>query len=269
MDFTVAAPPSYVGVATGETYIWRASVSADNLDSAGEALFGSNWAMMYDTFEDFWENLTHCPWNFFQGAGLKVVLTNVSDEITAYYPSIPASGIYLDEWAAGCNDNYTLVYNSSGVTWPMMYVLDPSYLGPTNWQYYITSYYFTSIGLDWTDLADYWQDDVDSSPYTAGNVTITPLSNGLDIELKDKYLEYLLYLMGGSSYVTGPLSDAEITLTWNSKGVFQKAVLEYGGVEIATAYLEEGIPGYEFSIFMGITAATIVGLIYVIKKKKK
>lgn len=276
-NFATAAPPSYVGIRTGESYTWSIDPAMENINATGIALFGvTNWTFMYEYFVQLWENMTYCPFNFFQGVGMKLVLTNVSDEITLpYYSTIPVgSAVYFDEYVSYCNNNYTLVYNSSGSTYPMMYIYDPTYLNSTNWMYYIAggTPVFTSVGLNWALVAASWQTYTLTSPYTSGNVTITPLSNGLKINLKAVYLEWLFNMMSGGVFTIGSLSDADITLTWNAKGVFSKGIVEYGGIELVNAYLvgeEPGIPGYELPLLIGTSAFTTIGLIYTIMRKKK
>jgi hypothetical protein len=280
MDFSVAAPPSYVGIRTGETYTWKADLAADNLNTTANALFGDNWTFMYEYLSEWWQNNTYCPFNFMQGAGMRLVLTNVSDELNtpSYYPIPEASGLYFDEYISFCNDNYTLVVNSSVYSSPMMYLNDPTYFNSTNWQLYIAGGgmpVFVPIGLNWVLIATYWNTHILTSPYTAGNVTVSALSNGLIINLNDKYLEWVLKMMGGENYTVGTLSlsNAEISLTWNAKGVFTRGEVEYGDLLMATGYLEGegvgGIPGYELTILFGLTLASTVGLIYSIMKKRK
>ncbi|GAH85848.1 unnamed protein product, partial [marine sediment metagenome] len=70
-NVAVAAPPSYVGVKKGDTYIWRASLNTVNLNTTAIALVGEdNWTLMYELFLAYFENSTGMEFDFLSGAGI-------------------------------------------------------------------------------------------------------------------------------------------------------------------------------------------------------
>lgn len=273
-NVAVAAPPSYVGVKKGETYIWTASLNMVNLNATAIALFGEdNWTYMYNYFLEYYENNTGMEFDFLAGAGMKAVIQNVTDEMPhPYYTGLVGSGLYFDYYQAYAANNWTLVYNSTMYPDPMIFLIDPSSLNESTIMFGMMGMpLFMSIGYNYTMFADFYQDMIESSPYTNGNMTFQVHGNGFKYVIKANYLEYMFNLTG-APFDIGTLSDVTMTFTWNSIGVFDYASLAYGGLKLATAQLvptDDGIiPGYELVTILGVSLATFIALVYTIRKKK-
>ena len=272
----VAAPPSYVGVKKGETYIWTANLNVVNLNATAIALVGEdNWTYYYNYLLEYFENNTGMEFDFFKGAGLKAVITNVTDEMPhpySFVTGVTGVGIYSDIYVAYAANNWTLYLNSTTYSFPLFFLSDPSTLNESTIMYATTGMpLFMPIGFNYSMFVDVNQAMMESSPYTNGNLTFQVQGNGYKMIIKAAYLE-LSYNMTGAPYEIGPLSDAEITFRWNSNGVFDYASLAYGGLTLATAQLvttDDGfIPGYELVTILGVSLATFMALVYAIRKKK-
>jgi len=271
-NVAVAAPPSYVGVKTGETYIWRASLNMVNLNTTANLLFGAdNWTLMYESFILYFETNTGMEFDFLKGAGMKAVLTNVTDEMPhPWITGFDVGGLYFDQYVSYAENNWTLVTNSSMFTEPMLYLFNPSDLNSSTITMAAPNL-FTSKGYNYAMFVTFLQTMIASDPYMNGNITVAVEGNGFTMTLKAAYLEYMFESLG-APYEMGTLKDAKMTFRWNSNGVFDKGSLKYDGLELATAYLETDevpfIPGYELVTILGVSLVTFIALVYTIKKKK-
>lgn len=273
-NVSVAAPPSYVGVKTGDEFVWTTSLNIAGINATGVALFGlSNWTFMYEYFFEFMQNNTGVETPLIAGAGMKLVMTNVSDEIPhPYVPGLVGSGLYFDQYMAYEPNNWTLMVNSSGISSPMIYLIDPSLLNETNIMSAIYSTpIFLPIGFDYSTFVSVWSSMILLNPYLNGNVTVQVQGNGFRVTLNADYLGWVYSLMG-SPFEIGTLSNAVLTARWNSNGVFDYGSIAYGGVTIATAQLQttstDEIPGFEIVTIIGVSLVSIVALVYIQRKKK-
>jgi hypothetical protein len=279
---SVAVPPSYVGVKEGDEFIWTSSLNMVNLNASAIALFGEdNWTYMYNYFLEFFENNTGMEFDFLAGAGMKVVIQNVTDEMPhPYYPGMNASGIYIDYYIAYAANNWTLVAEAANFTNPMMFLIDPNTLNESTIMYGISGTPFIMpIGFNYSMFADVYQTMIESDPYLNGNITIQVQGNRFEVTLKAAFLAYMFDMMG-APFEIGTLSDAVMTFRWNNTGVFEYASLEYGGLTLVTAQLvttenddddddvDDLIPGYGLVTILGVSLATFIALVYTISKKK-
>lgn len=271
-NVSVAAPPSYVGVKNGDEFIWTASLNIANLNATGLAVFGvENWTIMYEHFLDYFENSTGMQFDFFAGAGMKIVMKNVSDVIP--HPSFPdtfGSGLYFDYYMAYAANNWTLLTAAANMTSPMIYVIDPSPLNESTISYALSNSLpiIMPIGLNYGMLATSFQTAIDAVPRLAGNMTVQVQGNGLKFTFKPAFLEWMINTTA-LAFEFGPLSDAVMTCRWNSDGVFEYGSVTYGGLTIATAQLvpPDAIPGYEIVTIIGVSIVTILAVIYIKRKK--
>jgi hypothetical protein len=259
-NVSVAAPPSYVGIKNGDTYIWTANLNVANLNATAIALFGEdNWTYMYEYFMEYYENNTGMEFQ------------NVTDEIYPFLPGVNASGVFFDYYVAYAANNWTLVSNATTYPFPMIYFIDPSVLNESTIMYgMMGTPLFMSKGFNYTMFVDVYQAMIASIPELNGNVTIQVHGNGFKITYKAVYLEYM-FNMTGVPFEIGTLSDADMIITWNSNGVLNYASLAYGGLTLATAQLvttDDGfIPGYELVTILGVSVTTILAIIYMKRKK--
>ena len=289
-NVSVAAPPSYVGVKIGDEFIWTSSLNMANLNSSAIALFGEeNWTYMYEYFLEFFENNTGMEFDFLTGAGIKAVITNVTDEMPYPYmsPGLNGSGIYFDYYIAYAANNWILVYNSTMDPYPMIFLINPSTLNESTIMYSMSGLpLFMPIGYNYSMFADFYQVIIESNPYMNGNMTLQVQGNGFKYVIKANFLEYMFDMMG-APFDIGTLFDAEMTFRWNNIGVFDYASLVYGGLTLATAQLvttddddddvdpvddpvdsDVLIPGYELVTIIGISITTILAIVYTKCKKK-
>ena len=274
-NVAVAAPPSYVGVKKGDTYIWTANLNMVNINATAIALIGEdNWTYYYNYLLEYFENNTGMEFDFLAGAGFKAVIQNVTDEIYPMFmiPGVNASGLFFDQYISYAANNWTLVSNSSMSTWPTNQLVNPSALNESTIMYgMMGTPLFMSKGFDYAMFVTVYQAMIAADPYMNGNFSIALQGNGFKMTYKAAYLEYM-FNMTGAPFEVGTLSDAGITLRYNSNGVLDYASLAYGGVELASAQLvttEDGfIPGYELVTILGVSLATFIALVYTIRKKK-
>jgi hypothetical protein len=273
-NVSVAAPPSYVGIKTGDEFIWTASFNIVNLNATGVALFGAdNWTLMYEYFLEFMQNGTGMETPLIAGAGMKFVMQNVSDEIPhPYTPGLYGSGVYFDQYVAYELDNWTLVSEAANYSNPMIYIVDPSLLNETNIMSAMMGMpIFLPIGFPFNTFITYWSSMIAANPYLNGNVTVQVQGNGFRVTLNPTYLAWV-YSNMGSPFEIGTLSSAVLTARWNSNGVFDYGTLEYGGLTMATAQLvtseDDLIPGFEVVTLIGVSLVSIIALVYIQRKKK-
>ena len=279
-NVSVAVPPSfpsypsYVGVKIGDEFLWTTSLNMVNLNATGIALFGAdNWTFMHDYFLGIFENSTGMEFDFFSGAGMKVVIKNVTDEIPhPLIPELNGSGIYFDSYVAYAANNWTLVNEAANFTSPMNFLIDPSIVHESTilYTFSIGMPLFMPIGYNYSMYAKIYHNIIADNPYLNGNVTIQGQGNGFKITLKPTYLEWM-FNQTGAPFEIGTLSDAVMTLRWNSIGVFDYASLDYGGLTLATVQLvpsDDSIPGYELITILGVSIVTILAIIYIKRRKK-
>ncbi len=271
-NVSVAAPPSYVGVKNGDEFIWTASLNVVNLNSTGSLLFGAaEWTYMYEYFLDYFKNTTHMDFDFLAGAGMKAVMVNVSDVIPHPYLPFSGSGLYFDFYTASAANNWTLRSAAANMTYPMIFLIDPSSLNEsTVLNVFSGTPLIMPVGFNYTMLAKGFQTMIATIPRLDGNMTVEVLGNGLKITMKQLYIEWMVNITMGPTEL-GTLSDVVMTARWNSIGVFDYGSVAYGGLTLATAQLmptDEGlIPGYEIVTILGISIVTIIAIIYIKRKK--
>jgi hypothetical protein len=270
-----AAPPSYVGVKIGDEFIWRASLNMANINATAISLIGEeNWTLGYNMLMELYKNATGSEFTGLAGAGIKVEVTNVTDEV-AVTPYLNASALSFDLYTSGGNNNWTLQLNSSAISGPMGYLVDPSMLNESTILYGLIGTeipVFTPIGLNFTMLAQTIQTEIDSSPSTAGNVTAEAQGTGLKFTILGTYLDDLANSTGEIPFNITGFGDIVATVKWNSNGVLERGTVAYGGLTLITIYLETGsasIPGYEFIILAVASGSAVIAIIYIHKKKIK
>jgi hypothetical protein len=270
-----ATPPNYLGVKKGDEFIWRGSINMANINATAVTLFGAdNWTYMYNYFTEYYKNETGDDFGLIGAPGIKMVIKNVTDEITGVYTgSLSGVGLLPDLYADNGNGTWQLMLNSSSFppgSFPF-YVINPSSINETTFSYALTSEFVIPIGLNFATIAGWWQTAMTANPIFNGNVTIAAEGYGLKITFMSKFFEWFLNYTGFPFNITGILSDADIHLRWNSQGVFEYGSIIYGGLTIATAQLETSaaIIGYDLIILIGTSTLSIITIIYIYKKKNQ
>ncbi len=265
VNISSAAPPSYIGVATGDEFTWVPSINMNNINSTGIALVGQdNWTLMYNMLLEYYENSTGTDFSAFAGSGVKLAVKNVSDEITVA-PGIFAGLLTVDISVSQGNNNWTLMANNT-----MYPIYDPNSLNETTIMAAFggiplimakeTNYTMMSVGF--TSI-------IESNPYTAGNITIQTQGNGLKITLKSTYFDAMINTSSVPFELT--LGDVVFNVRWNSNGVFEYGELVYGGLTLVSIQLttSDSIPGFEIATIIGVSITSILAIIYIQRKKHK
>jgi len=265
VDTSMAAPPSYIGVAKGDEYVWVPIINMANVNTTGIALFGQeNWTIAYDMLSELYKNETGMDLGSFVGAGIKVAVKDVSDEITVA-PGIFASELTIDISVSAGLNNWTMVVNNTVVP-----IYDPNSLNETT----IMAGFggiplIMAKGFNYSMFTNFMSTEIAADPYLNGNLTVQTQGIGFKITLKANFLS-LMFNSSGVPFDVGTLGDAIFNVRWNSNGVFEYGSLEYGGLAIASIQLTAGddsIPGFEIVTIIGVSIVTILAIIYIKRKK--
>jgi len=265
VDTSMAAPPSYIGVATGDEYLWVPTINMANVNTTGIALFGlENWTIAYDMLSELYKNETGMELGSFIGAGIKVLVKNVSDQITVA-PGIFSSELTIDVFGSAGLDNWTMLVNNT-----MIPIYDPNSLNETTIMAGFSGIpLIMAKGFNYSMFANFMSDEIAADPFLNGNVTVQVQGVGLKITLKATYLS-LMFNSSGAPFDLGTLGDAVFNARWNSNGVFEYGSLEYGGLTIAAIQLvgsDDSIPGFEIATIIGVSIVTVLAIIYIKRKK--
>jgi len=268
-NYTIAAPPNYVGVQAGQQYTWIPSFNFANINATAISLVGEdNWTAAYAMLEELFENETGMDFSLIGGTGLRMTIHNVTDE--RIDSGIRYSAIWVNIDVAMSANNWTRVVNATDSSSEMFRIINPADINETTFMYVFMSPPIIPIGLNFDFIADRLNNFTNSNPYTAGNYTYARNGNGLKVTIKGDYLEFMLNETGSPFNVTD-LADVVATVRWNNFGVLDYASIAYGGLVLATASLatDLGIPGFTISLVIGVSICTLIALVVVIKKKNK
>jgi len=261
---SMAAPPSYIGVATGDEYVWAPTINMVNVNATGIALFGEdNWTLAYNMIVELYENSTGIDFGTFSGAGIKLAVKNVSDEITIS-PGIFASAVNVDLFTSAGNNNWTMFANNT-----VYGIYDPNSLNETTIVYGFAGIpLIMAKGFNYGMMTTAFNTMITADPYLNGNITIQTQGLGFKITLKSAYLESSLNMSSLPFNFT--LGDVVFNVRWNLNGVFEYGSVEYGGLTIASILLvssDDLIPGFEIVTIIGVSIVTILTIIYIKQKK--
>lgn len=261
---STAAPPSYIGVASGDEFTWVPSINMGNINATGIGLFGQdNWTLIYNMLLGYYQNSTGMDFSSFAGSGIKLAVKNVTDEITVA-PGIFAVGLTIDISVSSGNNNWSLFANNT-----MIPIYDPNSLNETT---IIASFagipLIMAKGTNYTMMSAGFMSVIATDPYLNGNITIQAQGNGLKITLKSNYFDVMFDTSSVPFDFT--LGDVVFNVRWNANGVFEYGELVYGGLTLASIELttsDDAIPGFEIATVIGVSIVTIIAIIYVKRKK--
>jgi hypothetical protein len=261
---SMAAPPSYIGVVKGDVYIWRPSLNMANVNTTAIALIGEeNWTIAYDMLMEMYENSTGMNFGSFTGTGLKLVVKNVSDEMSAG-PGLSGAEVTIDLYASAGLNNWTMVMNNT-----MMGIYNPNSLNETTIMYGFSGLpLIMAKGFNYTMFTDFMDTMIAGDPYLNGNMTVETQGRGFKITLLASYLEASINMSSMPFNFT--LGDVAFNVRWNSNGVFEYGSLDYGGLTIVSIQLvptDEMIPGFEIVTIIGVSITTIIAIVYIKRKK--
>ena len=261
---SMAAPPSYVGVVTGDEFLWVPSLNMANVNTTAIAMIGEeNWTIVYDMLMELYKNDTGMDFDFFSGAGVKVVVKNVSDEIT-FGSGIFGSNLTMDIYTSPGMNNWTSVANNTAT---MIY--DPNSLNETTIMVGFGGLpLIMAKGFNYTMFTNYISTMIAADPYLNGNITVQTQGLGFKITLLSAYLEASINMSSVPFNFT--LGDVAFNARWNGNGVFEYGSLDYGGLTIVSIQLvttDEMIPGFEIVTIIGVSITTIIAIVYIKRKK--
>jgi len=249
---SMAAPPSYIGVVKGDVYIWRPSLNMANVNTTAIALIGEeNWTIAYDMLMETYENSTGMDFGSFTGAGLKLVVKNVSDEVSAG-PGLTGAVLTYDLYTSAGFNNWTMAMNNT-----MVGIYNPNSLNETTIMYGIAGGIplIMAKGFNYIMFTDFMDTMIAADPYLNGNMTVETQGRGFKITLLASYLEASINMSSMPFNFT--LGDVAFNVRWNSNGVFEYGSLDYGGLTIVSLQLvttDDGfIPGFEIATIIGVS----------------
>ncbi|MHA2283881.1 MAG: hypothetical protein ACXAC5_23825 [Promethearchaeota archaeon] len=267
-----AAPPSYVGVSTGNSFTWIGSANMANVNDSAIGIIGyDNWTLTYNMLDELIENETGLQLGSLLAGGLKASITNISDEMALPpFMGVAVSAAISVSYEPGVWQQLT------DGSFPTMYITDPTGLDITNYHYIASGMpLFLPKGIDFNQLATWITANISSLDPAViplyNNLTVTALSDGFQATVLGPFLEWALNL-SGAPFPIPSLSNVVVDVHWNANGVFSSAELMYGGLTLVTVQLIPGtgeIPGFIIPIFLGASAIALVGVISIIRKKKR
>ncbi|MFX1419325.1 MAG: hypothetical protein ACFE9N_10435 [Promethearchaeota archaeon] len=270
VNISNAVPPSYVGVNNGNSFTWTASADVANINATGINMFGqANWTLVYGMLDFMIFNMTGMHIGAFFGGSMKMNIVNMTPEMPMY-PGINGVALYIDGFMSIEPGVWMPMMTSE---YPSMYIMDPTNINSTNFMY-IFGFGMPIIvpkGLPWTNIATWMNALLAMSPPVYNNITFAGISDGLEITVLGEFMEFAINMSGVPLPLIPTIPDALCTARWNTNGVFVYGDLSMGGLTLATAVLspEGEIPGFFIPITVGISAIAAVGIIILIRKKKK
>jgi len=265
------AAPSYVGINTGDSYIWTATTNMENINATAIAIFGAaNWSLAYMMLDLMLENITGFGLDEFFGVAIKALITNVTDELPLL-PGVNGVGVFGELSVALAPNNWTVMNDPLD---PIAVILDPTNINSTNFMYYIGmgGYpLFLPKGFPFTSVAPWMNAAFAGMPPVYSNITFSGLTDGFEITILGDFLEWTINA-SGAPFPIPSLGNFIATAQWNENGVLKYASIEYASLvlaEFTLAPFEGEIPGYIIPVSLGVGTIAVVSIIYIIRKKKR
>lgn len=270
VNVSQAAPPSYVGVKNGEQFTWVASIDMGSINTTAIALVGEeNWAIVYNMIDEMAFNETGLHLDDFLGVAFRLKISNVTDEVPLSY-SIPGVVVF-GQFSMDYGGTWVPINNPVD---PVAIICDPSYINSTNFMYFLSEGgppLLLPKGFPYATVTPWLNAFFATFAPIYSNITFSGTTNGFDLTILDEFFEWG-FNQSGIPGETPTFSNVDVEATWNENGVLDFASLSYGGLTILTLTLmsekAEEIPGFLIPVFLGAGAVTILGVIFVIQKKK-
>ncbi|MFX0105303.1 MAG: hypothetical protein ACFE75_07425 [Candidatus Hodarchaeota archaeon] len=269
------AAPTYVGINTGNSYIWIASPNMANLNATAINLMGeANWTIAYVMLNQMIENMTGFGIDDFLGVGMSAVITNMTEEMPTF-PGANGVGVYADIAFSYQPNNWTTILNTTYPDFPPIWLIDPAVINNTNFMYYMgmaggVPPLFISKGLPFASIATWMNALYATMPPVYSNMTLSGLPDGFQFTILGEFLEWSMNESGTPFPISG-LGNIVGTAKWNANGVLSYGSVSYGGLILATIELvpeAEIIPGYMIPVILGVSIFAVVSIISIIRRKK-
>ncbi|KKM23189.1 hypothetical protein LCGC14_1617730 [marine sediment metagenome] len=264
-----AAPPSWVGVSTGDTFTWRITVNVNTALNLVEDLGISG----------------EIPPGITTGLGnqeevkLKVRILAVTDQMThigVNYVNVSCMlSIILPETTTVEDvaefGHIIVEYDPTNYTQELFEVLGTNEEGMQS-----IAGLFMPTDINWASFVTELNILTGMIPDFPSGIIITALANGASVTIPSGLIEQMLEEEGlfGVEMQNMTLDDLEFSITYNDNGVLDTAEVIYGTDVLFELVLEsvngdgDEIPSYEISIVLITTIASTIGIIYYIKRKK-
>ena len=263
---SMAAPPSYIGVATGDVFVWVPSLNMANINTTAIGIVGEeNWTIAYNMLMELYENSTGMEFGSFSGAGIKLAVNDVSNEVTVA-PGIYGANLTFNMYTSPGLNHWTMVENNTVVQ-----ICDPNSLNETTIMDGLELGGLPLImgkGFNYTMFTNFMDTMIAGNPYLYGNITVQTQGLGFKITLLSAYLESSINMSSMPFNFT--LGDIAFNARWNGNGVFEYGSIDYGGLTIVSIQLvptDEMIPGFEIVTIIGVSITTIIAIVYIKRKK--
>jgi hypothetical protein len=273
-----AAPPDYVGVSGGQTYTWVVSANMANVNVTAISILGQdNWTIVYDMLDEMVWNSTHLNIGDFLGTAFRLQVHNVTDEVMvplpSPHPAFPGAAVF-GQISVAFQPGAWGPLNPLSV--PAAVVMDPANINSTNFMYFLAGGgsgmvpLIMAKGFPYLTVAPWMNAAFGSLPPLYNNMTLSGLSNGFNMTLLASFLEWG-FTQSGIPLPLPTFSDINCIATWNSNGVLDLVSVSYLGLTLISIQLlpaDAEIPGFVIPVFVGVSAATILGVVSIIKRKK-
>ncbi|MFX1277109.1 MAG: hypothetical protein ACFFBP_12685 [Promethearchaeota archaeon] len=113
-----------------------------------------------------------------------------------------------------------------------------------------------SKSIDWTTLVAEFNQARDALIGSSTDITVSALTSGFQINIVE-------------GFFNESSKEISISMEYDENGILTKGEVKYDDkTAILMTQGESSIPGFEIPLIISVSAITVVGLIYVIKKKK-
>ncbi len=269
INVTTAAPPSWVGISTGDTFTWRITVNVDTaLDLADDLGFSEMIPSEITTELGDQEDVL-----------IRVRVLGVTDQMTYHginYVNASCSLTLILPDTTTVEDvtefgNIIVEFDSTNYMQELIDVLGSEEEGMEG----IAAGLFLPTDINWASFIAEVNAVIAMMPEEFSELIITALANGGSITIPSGFIDEMLAEEGlmGIEMQNMNLAEIEFSITYNDNGVLNTAEVLYGSDVLFTVALESGgdgdeIPSYEISIVLITTAVATISVIYYIKRKR-
>ncbi len=270
ISVSTAAPPSWVGVSTGDTFTWRITV---NVDTALDVVDDLGLSEMIPS-----EITTELGDQ--EDVLIRVRVLDVTDQMTYHgvnYVNASCSLTLILPDTTTVEDitefgNIIVEFDSTNYTQKLFDVLGSEEEGMEG----IAAGLFMPTDINWATFITEVNLLAAMIPGFPSGITITALANGASATIPSGVIGEMLGEEGlmGLPMQNVNLAEIEFSITYNDNGVLNTAEVTYGTDVLFELVLESSgdgggeIPSYEISIVLIATFGVTIGTIYYIKRKK-
>ena len=251
-NISTAAPPSYVGINSGDSFSWDIKMYFSNLVKYQEDLgfnlteelgmpvemFSTDPSIKIKAAVENCSDMTTAP-NGVEGSIVYATMTISILDIPLFSSAAPF--FILDSSTPNLfNESMNFLIMAMDVGGPLTLL-------------------FVANDVNWTSVVAELGTMTAMFPGLSGNLTVTAQTDGLTLTVLEGALNVSQKAIG-------------FTLSYTSAGVLSKAELSYDNAPLLSMVLtssEDEIPGYDILIILGLSTVASIGLIYAVKRKNR